>query len=111
MARIISTIRGQIVRRSRSSLTKSTGVIAASPLEIISDAAVYQRHPHVRVAGDITLVGYHDNRAPFGVQLGKQLQHVSSGGLVEITRRLVSHQDWRIVGQRSCNRRPLLLAS
>jgi len=90
-------------------LMRSSGVIATSLLRIVGDAAVDERHLLVRVATNIMLVRYHDDGAPVGVQFGEQLQDCGSGRLVQITGRLVSHQDRRIVGQRSGNGRPLLL--
>src|SRR5687768_13969876 len=93
----IITIRSQLSWISRSNLIKSRGVMRVSGLRIVGDATVYQSHLLVGVIADIALVRYDNNCASLGIQLGEQLQHRRSRGLVQITGRFVSHQDGGIV--------------
>ena len=51
------------------------GVMAASFMGIIGDAAIDERHLAIRVLADVTLVSYHDNSTSTGVQLSEQFQY------------------------------------
>src|SRR4029453_18572012 len=86
-ARIINRMRSQMALRSRKSLIKSRGVIAASPSRIAGDATIDQRHLPVRVTADIALVGDHDDRAPIGIQFGEKIKNRFSGRFFKISRR------------------------
>ena len=56
-------------------------------------------------------VRHHQNRVPFGVQLAQQLDHDLLVGFVQISRRLVRENQFRMIDQRARHGHALLLAA
>src|SRR5579859_4545576 len=95
------------------SLNSSNGSITHSPnRSIFRQLSTGQGQSTLSAPGKIQIVSGHQSREPvLAVQPFQHFHHTLRAVRVQITRRLIGQQDGRLVGQRSRQCHPLLLAA
>src|SRR5688500_3800567 len=101
--------RRQEDRSSRIVMRNTNATLAAHRFGDPRHPSVAQREREIRDRCELRIVRHDDEGglARF-VDVEQQFDDLVSGSAVEISRRLVGEQDWRIVGERARNRHALL---